>query len=133
MFKTKKQLKEEIKRLQWDVEEEKIHKEIAENQLKIAEGEMRKAKCEVKLWKNQFQNKIKNLENANDYLLKRYSEQAYENIKLKEEIKNLQKKSDFWQQHYNSEYTAREEIENRYEKLLSETKNEKIDIIFEIK
>lgn len=49
MFKTKKQLKEEIARLILDIEGLKIDKDIIDNQRKIAEGEMRLSKANHKL------------------------------------------------------------------------------------
>ena len=56
MFKTKKQLKEKIKQLICDIELLEISKDIAVNQLKIAEGEMRNAKTVTNYWKTRFEN-----------------------------------------------------------------------------
>ena len=57
MFETKKQLKEKIKRLEWDNEELKISKDIAVNQLKINVEKIIKENEELK-------KEIKNLKEA---------------------------------------------------------------------
>ena len=57
MFKNKKQLKEKIKQLICDIELLEISKDIAVNQLKIADGEIRKENEELK-------KEIKNLKEA---------------------------------------------------------------------
>ena len=100
MFKTKKQLKERIKQLEWDIEELKISKDIAVNQLKIAEGEMKKAKSEANFWKTRFEN-VENIKKENEKLRKQLTcggildiirnnlDILQENEELKEKIKTL--------------------------------------------
>ena len=56
MFVTKKQLKEEIKRLKRNINILKMEKDIAVNQVKIAEGETRNAKNVTNYWKTRFEN-----------------------------------------------------------------------------
>ena len=56
MFETKKQLKEKIKYLEWDIEELKITKDIAVNQVKMADGEVQNAKAVADYWKARFEN-----------------------------------------------------------------------------
>lgn len=75
MFKTKKQLKEKIKQLICDIELLEISKDIAVNQLKIAEGEIRNAKTVTNYWKTRFENVEK--------IIKENEELNKENAKLK--------------------------------------------------
>ena len=53
MFETKKQLKEKIKNLEWDIEGLKISKDIT---ISVAENETRNAKAVADYWRTRFEN-----------------------------------------------------------------------------
>lgn len=86
MFKTKKQLKEKIKQLICDIELLEISKDIAVNQLKIADGEIRNAKAVANYWKDKFKNSPTAINKHNEFLINHITS---DNSRLNEEIKNL--------------------------------------------
>lgn len=92
MFKTKKQLKEKIKRLEWDIEGLKISKDIT---ISVAESETRNAKAVANCWKTRFENVekiIKENENLKEALKKEKDWSSIVNAHndvLNKEIKNL--------------------------------------------
>lgn len=106
MFKTKKQLKEKIKQLICDIELLEISKDIAVNQLKIADGEIRNARTVANFWKTRFENVEKIIK---------------ENEELKKEIKNLKEALEKEKICYSVISTHNDELYKENEKLTTQT------------
>lgn len=88
MFETKKQLKEEIKRLNREIEGLKISKDIT---IKVAESETRNAKAVANYWKDKFKNSPTAINKHNEFLIKHITS---DNSRLDEKNKNLKKENE---------------------------------------
>ena len=110
MFKTKKQLKEKIKRLNREIEGLKISKDIA---VITATSETRNAKAVANYWKDKFKNSPTAINKHNEFLIKHITS---DNSRLDKEIKNLKealKKEKGWSSIVNAHNDVlNKEIEN---------------------